>query len=635
MTVSASEPNLRRRSAVIQPNPILDRANLMYWRIMTCSPSRPSIPDHARQAKGRFEQLERDPAGLAVKLRQELSNDPHNVGALRLLARALRRLGDNEAAEAAEQAAVSATARDPAMIAIAEAMIGNDLPRAELLLRQRLREQPTDVAAIRLMAELAARVGRLGDAEKLLTRVLELAPGFTAARANLANVLYKQSRYGEAARVLDEVLERDPDNAGNRNLMAATLGRIGDYDEALAIYAGLVETFPDHAKLQMSYGHMLKTVGRQDEGIAAYRRALSAQPDLGEVWWSLANLKTVSFSEEDVAAMDAALSGEPSHEDAMHLHFALGKALADRGEFEASFQHYERGNALRSRELGYDPQTVTDQVDRMIAVLTPAFLAAHADAGDSSPDPIFILGLPRAGSTLIEQILASHSQVEGTMELPDIPAIAMREAKAASGVLWNWPDAVAALPRERLVELGAEYLARTSVQRKTAKPFYIDKLPNNWSYAGFINLILPNAKIVDARRHPMDCCFSNFRQHFAKGQGFTYSLEHIARYYADYVRAMDHYDAVLPGRVHRVIHEHLLEHPEREVRALLDYLGLPFEEGCMESHRNPRAVRTASSEQVRRPINRDGVGQWLPYREWLGPLEAALGDVPLRYAQAS
>lgn len=579
------------------------------------------------------ERLARDPGALADELRTVVARDPRNTGAWRWLGRALRKLGEDEAAAEAEMAAIRATALEPQMVAIAEAMLENDLQTAEQLLRQRLRNQPTDAAAIRLMAELAARIGRLGDSEKLLHRALELAPGFTAARANLANVLYKQSRYEEAARVLDEVILRDPANPGNRNLMAATLGRIGDYDEALRLYAELVETFPDHAKLQMSYGHMLKTVGRQEDGVAAYRAALAAQPDLGEVWWSLANLKTVKFTDEDVAAMEAALAGDPGHEDALHLHFALGKAYADRHEAEASFRHYARGNALRSEELGYEPETIAALVDRTIEVLTPEFLAAHEGVGDPSPDPIFILGLPRAGSTLLEQILASHSQVEGTMELPDIPALAMREAKKAGGDLRDWPDAVAELPDARFAELGEEFLARTRVQRKSGKPFYIDKLPNNWSYAGFIHLILPHAKIVDARRHPLDCCFSNFRQHFAKGQGFSYSLDHIGRYYADYVRAMDHYDAVLPGRIHRVIHERLLDDPETEVRALLAYLGLPFEEACLAFHETDRAVRTASSEQVRRPINRDGVGQWEPYRAWLGPLEAALGDLPQTYAR--
>lgn len=579
------------------------------------------------------ERLARDPGALAEELRTVVARDPRNTGAWRWLGRALRKLGEDEAAAEAEMAAIRATALEPQMVAIAEAMLENDLQTAEQLLRQRLRNQPTDAAAIRLMAELAARIGRLGDSEKLLHRALELAPGFTAARANLANVLYKQSRYEEAARVLDEVILRDPANPGNRNLMAATLGRIGDYDEALRLYAELVETFPDHAKLQMSYGHMLKTVGRQEDGVAAYRAALAAQPDLGEVWWSLANLKTVKFTDEDVAAMETALAGDPGHEDALHLHFALGKAYADRHEAEASFRHYARGNALRSEELGYAPETIAALVDRTIEVLTPEFLAAHEGVGDPSPDPIFILGLPRAGSTLLEQILASHSQVEGTMELPDIPALAMREAKKAGGDLRDWPDAVAELPDARFAELGEEFLARTRVQRKSGKPFYIDKLPNNWSYAGFIHLILPHAKIVDARRHPLDCCFSNFRQHFAKGQGFSYSLDHIGRYYADYVRAMDHYDAVLPGRIHRVIHERLLDDPETEVRALLAYLGLPFEEACLAFHETDRAVRTASSEQVRRPINRDGVGQWEPCRAWLGPLEAALGDLPQTYAR--
>lgn len=574
-----------------------------------------------------------DPQRAVVELRQAVARNPQNAGAQRLLGRALRATGEVEQAEAAEMAAVRATAYDPQMLEIAAALLENDLQQAEGLLRERLHAQPTDVAAIRMMAELAARIGRLRDSETLLRRALELAPGFLAARANLATVLYKQSRYEEAASVLDEVLARDPANPGNRNLLAATLGRIGDYDEALKLYGELVETFPHHAKLWMSYGHMLKTVGRLDEGVMAYRKALESQPGLGEVWWSLANLKTVKFTDEDVSAMEAALGMEPSAEDALHLHFALGKAWGDRNDAAASFGHYQSGNAIRGDELGYEPEVITQQVDRMIEVMTPQLLEDHKAVGDPSPDPVFILGLPRAGSTLLEQILSSHSQVEGTMELPDIPAIAMREAKQSGGDLRDWPDAVLEMPSERFAELGAEFLERTRVQRKTDRPFYIDKLPNNWSYAGFIHLILPNARIIDARRHPLDCCFSNFRQHFAKGQAFTYSLDHIGRYYADYVRAMDHYDLVLPGRVHRVIHERLLDDPEAEVRALLEYMRLPFEDGCMEFHRNARAVRTASSEQVRRPINRDGVGQWQPYREWLGPLADALGHLPQTYAR--
>ncbi len=580
-------------------------------------------------------QFHADLTSEAQRLRALCLRDPRSAETHRRLGAVLRKLGEDEAASAAEIAAVKAAAHDPAMIAIATSMMANDLQQAEALLRARLKQQPLDVAAIRLMAELAARIGRLKDSEALLRRALELAPDFSAARGNLATVLYKQHRFAEAVAELDEVLSKDASSPSQRNLMAAALGRIGDYQEALQLYEELTATFGDHAKLWMSYAHILKTVGRLDDSIAAYRHALSIEPNLGEVWWSLANLKTVHFSDEDVAQMERALGSGPdlAHEDRLHLHFALGKAYADRGEAEPSFRNFDAGNQLRSAELDYDPQSISDHVDGMIAAFTPELLSRCAGMGDPSPDPIFILGLPRAGSTLLEQILSSHSQIEGTMELPDIPAMAMREALSAGGTVRDWPVALERMKPDRLAELGAEFLERTRIQRKTDRPFYIDKLPNNWLYAGFIRLILPNAKIIDARRHPMDCCFSNFRQHFAKGQGFSYNLEHIGRYYADYVRAMDHYDRVMPGQIHRVIHEQLLDDPDAIVRDLLAALGLPFEDACLDFHTNRRAVRTASSEQVRRPINRDGVDQWRSYEEWLGPLKSALGDLPETYGR--
>ncbi|MBA4308093.1 MAG: hypothetical protein C0429_15285 [Sphingopyxis sp.] len=532
---------------------------------------------------------------------------------------------------------IDAALRNPQLIEAALALAEDRLHDAEPLLRGRLRDAPTDVAAIRMMAELAARIGRLKDSEALLRRALELAPSFGAARANLATVLYKQNRFPEALEQLDAVLAEEDDNPAQQNLKAAALGRIGGYEEAIGLYKDLIARFPDHAKLWMSYGHMLKTVGEQDSSIAAYRRALEAEPTLGEVWWSLANLKTVRFSDEDLAAMQAALFKEGlSDEDKFHLHFALGKASEDRALHEDAFSHYASGNALRSAELQHEPDNVSAQVDHVIRTVTPAFLAARTGAWDSAADPIFIIGMPRAGSTLIEQILSSHSQIEGTMELPDIPAMVMREAREQEGGTSSyegapWLTAVAGMAPERLSALGAEYVERTRIQRKTTKPFFIDKLPNNWAYLGFIRLILPNAKIIDARRHPLDCCFSNFRQHFAKGQAFSYDLTHMGRYYADYVRAMAHFDAVLPGYVHRVIHEQLLEDPEGEIRRLLAFLGVPFEEDCLNFHANTRAVRTASSEQVRRPINRDGVDQWKPYEQHLDPLKAALGSYWITY----
>lgn len=526
------------------------------------------------------------------------------------------------------QKSIESGLRNPQLMAAALALSEDRLSDAEPLLRAHLKAQPMDVAAIRLMAELAARIGRLKDSEALLRRALELAPSFGAARANLATVLYKQNRFAEAVTELDAVLADGGDNPAQESLKAAALGRIGGYDEAVDLYKQLTVRFPAHAKLWMSFGHMLKTVGDQEGSIAAYRNAVEIEPTLGEVYWSLANLKTVRFEDVDVAAMEAALTAQDlAHEDRFHLHFALGKAYEERQLHETAFDHYARGNALRSAELEYDPADVTAHVDKVIAQFTPEFVAGQAGPGHDAADPIFILGMPRAGSTLVEQILASHSMVEGTMELPDMPAIAMRAGSEFGGGPAGWVDAVAEMSPEKLVALGAEFIERTRIQRKTDKPFFIDKLPNNWAYTGLIHLILPNAKIIDARRHPLDCCFSNFRQHFAKGQAFSYDLGHMGQYYADYVRAMAHFDALLPGRVHRVIHEAMLDDPETEIRALLTYLGLPFENACLNFHENKRAVRTASSEQVRRPINREGVDQWKSYEAHLAPLKDALRDL--------
>ena len=576
--------------------------------------------------------LGQEPAAALAQAQAIIEAVPTSAAAHRLAAHALRVLDRESEAQAASLAAVGATVYDPAMVDAALALAEDRLPDAEGALRQRLREDATDVAAIRMLAEVAGRIGRYDDAEKLLSRALQLAPGFGAARANLATVYYKQNRFADAAETLDAVLGDDPDNPAHANLRAAALGRIGGYDEALALYEELTRRFPDHAKLWMSYGHMLKTVGRQDDSIAAYRRALAADPGLGEIWWSLANLKTIRFDAADRAAMEGALiAAEPDRDaradDRLHLHFALGKAYDDIAEHEPAFRHYAAGNAIRSAQLGYRAAETSAAVHAIIATCKPEFFASRADAGDPASDPIFILGMPRAGSTLIEQILSSHSAIEGTMELPDIPALALGIGREAYDDGRRWIEALADTPRERLADLGADFLQRTAVQRKTAKPFYIDKLPNNWLYTAFIRLILPNAKIIDARRHPLDCCFSNFRQHYAKGQAFSYGLADVGGYYRDYVRLMAHIDAVQPGRVHRVIHEALLDDPQGEVRALLIYLGLPFEDGCMAFHTNARAVRTASSEQVRRPINRDGVGQWQPYEKWLDPLKEALGPV--------
>ncbi|HEX9964057.1 MAG TPA: sulfotransferase [Allosphingosinicella sp.] len=532
--------------------------------------------------------------------------------------------------------ALARSVRDPRLMEAALALVEGRLAAAEPLLRSHLKEKPTDIAAIRMMAELAGRLGRYQDSETLLRRALELAPGFTAARANLATILYRRNRPGEAIEVLDSLLDEQPENAAHQNLKAAALGRVGGFEEAIGIYEAVLARFPDQPRIWMSYGHVLKTVGRLEDGIAAYRRALAVAPALGEVWWSLANLKTVRLGPADVAAMTGALAAPGlSREDHFHLHFALGKAHDDGGDPERAFGHYAEGNRLRRELIGYDPEGTARDVDRSLALFTPAFFEARAGGGCPAPDPIFILGMPRAGSTLLEQILATHSEVEGTMELPDLPALAKRlGGRSRRSDPGAYPEVLAELDPAELLALGEEYLERARIHRKTGKPYFIDKMPNNWAHVGFIHLILPNARIVDARRHPLDCGFSNFRQHYARGQGFSYSLADMGLYYADYVRLMAHFDRVLPGRVHRVIHERLIEHPEAEIRALLDALALPFDPACLSFHENRRAVRTASSEQVRRPINRDGMGQWRPYEAHLGPLKEALGPVLDAYPEA-
>jgi len=516
---------------------------------------------------------------------------------------------------------------DPALLQAGQALVANDLPAAEAILRPYLMRRPTDVKAIRMMAELAARVGRLVDAENLLRRAIELAPNFTAARSNLAMVLYRQNRALDAIAVLDEIGQADEvADLSNAGLKAAAMSRVGRLEEARNLYRLVLASRPKESRLWMSYGHILKTVGEQAESVHAYRRALELTPTLGEAWWSLANLKTVRFSESDIAAMETTLADvRLGQDDRFHLHFALGKALEDAGSAESSFRHYAEANRLRHSELRYDPEEIKNHVQRSQALYTADFFAERRGWGCPARDPIFIVGMPRAGSTLVEQILSSHSAIEGTAELPDLPAIARRLEPRDS--CKSYAGSVADLSADEARLLGEEYLERASVQRFTDKPLFIDKLPNNWAHVGLIKLILPNAKIIDARRHPLACGFSNFKQHFARGQVWSYDLDEIGAYYRDYVTLMRHFDMALPGFVHRIIHEELVEDAEREVRRLLDYLGLEFEPACLAFHENPRAVRTASSEQVRRPISREGLEQWKAFEPWLGPLEQALGPV--------
>lgn len=570
------------------------------------------------------------------ELRTTVARDAGAAAGWLALADYLHERGETARADAAYAHHLRASTREPRLLAPAAALAANRIPEAERLLKAYLKERPTDVAAIRMLAEVAARIGRYLDAEHLLERCVELAPGFAAARHHYAIVLFRQAKGEAALGEIERLLATDPDNASYRSLKAAILARLGDFEPSIALYERLLKEVPDQPKLWMSYGHALKTVGRRADGEQAYRRSLELQPSFGEAWWSLANLKTFRFSDEDVATMrrEAARDGV-GDDDRLHLEFALGKAFEDRKDWGASFEHYAAGNRVRRTQIGYDAAENAAHVERSKALLTREFFAARSGSGCAAPDPIFVLGMPRAGSTLIEQILASHPRVEGTQELPDVIALARSLRRGdVSGESVRYLERLVTLPPERLQSLGEDYLARTRIQRHTDRPFFVDKMPQNFAHVGLIHLMLPNARIVDARRHPLQCCFSVFKQHFARGQHFSYDLAELGRYYRDYVELMAHYDAVLPGRVHRVIYERMVDDTETEVRRLLDYCGLEFDERCLRFWETDRAVRTPSSEQVRRPIFRDAVEQWRHYEPWLGPLADALGDVVTAYPDA-
>lgn len=519
---------------------------------------------------------------------------------------------------------------DPGLMAAGEALAGNDIPRAEALLRTRLRREPTDVAAIRMLAEVAARIGRLEDAAALLERCLELAPGFHAARQNYAMVLHRSNRPAEALAQVERLLASDPRNPHYRNLKAVVLCRTGDYAEANALYAGILAEHPDQPRIWLSHGHALKTDGDTAGAIAAYRRAAALEPGFGDAWWSLANLKTFRFDDADLATIRGQLArADLGEEDRLHLDFALGKALEDRGEYADAFRHYARGNALRLRRVPYSADENTARLEHAARLYDEAFFAAREGWGAPAPDPIFIVGMPRAGSTLVEQILASHPLVEGTMELPEITSLArvLRRQGPDGDSPARYHDALAALDADAVRALGEAYLERTRIHRKAGAPFFIDKMPNNFAHVGLIRAALPNAKIVDVRRDPMACGFSLFKQHFARGQDFSYDLADIGRYYRDYVAYMAHFDRVQPGRILRVRYEELVADTEAQVRRLLDYCGLPFDAACLRFFENDRPVRTASSEQVRRPIYREGLDHWKHFEPWLAPLREALGPL--------
>ncbi len=553
--------------------------------------------------------------------------DPGLAPAWQALGELLADQGDEEAADKAFREYMAASGTHPGLRQAVRLVADGKLGMAEGICRDYLYRWPTDVNAIRLLADIALQLEIFDDAAKLLRRCLELAPDYHLARNNYANALGKTGQFEAALQEIGILEAAEPDSLSHPVLAASILVNVGEYEQAIARYERVLERAPGHAGLQMSYGHALKTLGRPADCIAAYRNAVAADPSLGEAWFSLANLKTFRFEEDEIQAMRRlAASDKLTPRDEFHLGFALGKALEDTGDYDGAFAAYARGNEIKRARSGYDADANAAAMLAMAKSCTAERLQSRQGYGHAAPDPIFVVGLPRSGSTLLEQILASHSQVDGTMELPYIPQFVRRLAgQKNKSDPSRYPEILWDLTRKQCAALGQEFLDAARVQRRGA-PFFIDKLPNNFAHIGLIHLILPNARIVDARRHAMATCFSAFKQLFAAGQEFTYSLEDIGRYYRDYADLVAHWNRVLPGRVLRVDYENVIDDLETEVRRLLDYCGLPFEPACLSYHQNRRAVRTASSEQVRQPIYRNAVAQWRHFEAHLEPLRAALGE---------
>ncbi len=495
---------------------------------------------------------------------------------------------------------------------------------AEQICRAFLLKHPRNVEGMRLLAQIGIKLGILDDAEFLLESAVTFEPDNVQLRLDYIDALRRRQKFEQAREQAEALYNRDPDSPLFQSHLAVESMQTGDYERAFTLFDAVLEKLPEDPATLTSRGHALKTTGQTGDAVASYRAAFAAKPDHGDAWYALANLKTYRFTDDEIAAMRAQLERpDLAFMDKVHLSFALGKAYEDREEYADSFAHYEQGNALKRAQTRYSADQMSAELARQKVHCTPELFAKHEGAGHPAPDPIFILGLPRAGSTLLEQILASHSQVDGTLELPNILSLAHRLRGRKAGQS-RYPEILHELAPERLAQFGEDFIENTRVHRQGA-PFFIDKMPNNFRHIGLIHLILPNATIIDARRDPMDCCFSGFKQLFAEGQEFTYGLTELGRYYADYVDLMAHWDTVLPGKVLRVQHEDVLDDLEGQVRQMLDHCGLPFEQACVDFHKTDRAVRTASSEQVRQPINRAGQGAWKPFEPWLGDLKAALG----------
>ena len=570
----------------------------------------------------------RDAPGAIDSLLQAVNRNPALPGSWSALGRLYTMTGDSTNAKIAA-AHVATMASLPVPIVTANSMFADqELVPAEQLVRAYLLKHGDHIEGMRLLARIGMERDVLDDAEVLLAAVVKMAPDYLAARLDYANVLLRRQRYPAALHELKHLCALEPINRAFRTSFAAALVGLGQHEQALALYQSLLQLNPHGADLQLSVGHCLKTLGRTTKAIDAYREAVRLRPVFGDAYWSLANLKTYRFTDSEMLKMRAAHEArEISRTDRVHLYFALGKALEDREQYGESFDFYSHGNALKREGSQYRPESIEANTSRQIRSCNAELFRRNARTGCQDSSPIFIVGLPRSGSTLIEQILASHSQIEGTMELADIPRIVHElQGSEANGDRARYPQILNSMRADELTKLGERYVHDTGVFR-SGKPFFIDKMPNNFRHLGLIHLILPRAKIIDARREPMACCFSNFKQLFSQGQEFTYSLMDIGRYYRTYVELLRHWDEVLPGKVLRVQHETLLGDFESQTRRMFEFLEVEFEPQCLQFYRTERSVRTASSEQVRQPITSGGIDHWRHFDPWLAPLREALGPL--------
>ena len=595
-------------------------------------------PAYARlhEERGHCFVAKRDSTRAIASFSTAVGLNPSLINVWSVLTGLYRMVGDDTNLRWATREQAALKALPPEIVRASALFSDGEVATAEGMVRAYLLQHGDHIEAMRLLARIGAAHEVYDDAEVLLRAVLDKAPDHHPARQELASVLLERHKDREARVEIERLLKVQPNRRELRILEARAAAGLGEHLRAVELYRALLADAPPspraRAELQLSIAHSYKTIGRSEEAIAAYRAAAALRPEFGDAWWSLANLKTYRFDDAELATMRIAeQSADTGTVDRYHLCFALGKALEDRGEYAESWQFYQRGNAQKRAESRYRPEIIEGNTARQKQVFTPEFLAARRGVGAPSRAPILIVGLPRSGSTLLEQILASHPQVEGTHELAEIPRMVL----ALQGRDMNlddppYPGVLAELAFERFAELGEKYLHDTSSYR-SGKPHFIDKMPNNFRHIGLIHLMLPHARIIDARREPMACCFSNLKQLFARGQEFSYSIDDIARYYGTYLDLMEHWNRVLPGQVLRVQYEDVVGDLEGNVRRLLEFCELPFDAACLDFHRTERSVRTASSEQVRQPIYQEGLDQWRHYEPWLGPLKAALGDALVRY----